>query len=348
MPLLPFACIYAALALMWLVQHKGRGIRRQAGTAALVLAVLLLLVVTAPWAYAQQAPASWASYLGPYPSSLANTMIAWDARPTYLQKQQVIDALGEGQPEQARALIEQYDLPTCMTCTLRLAPPLLAGLEGRPEHGLTLLPDTAVISATKDWQASVVRGDLLRRLGDWDGAKAAFTPGYVDDHNPVGWAWAWLHPVPTRRIDLGGNLDLGYIAGFYLGEGDQSAAGDGTFRWSESQAWLLFPGQGRDAPQQLCMRVDGRGWPTDMPLPRSRLLLNQEGAPSLLFATLELQRDVLVYCGSLPPTTPGADVVVLLQSPVFVPSAADLLAQQGPLAGRLRLLGLRIDWVELR
>jgi hypothetical protein len=172
----------------------------------------------------------------------------------------------------------------------------------------------------------------------------------VDDQNPVDWAWEWLHPVPTRHIDLGGNLDPGYIKGFYLGEGDQSAAGDGTFRWSGPRARLLFPGQGRAEPQQLCLRADGRGWPTDMPLPRPRLLLEQGRTADtpLPFATLELQRDVRVYCGSLPPTVPGADVVVLLQSPVFVPRAADLLAQQGPQAGQLRLLGLRLDWVELR
>jgi hypothetical protein len=205
---------------------------------------------------------------------------------------------------------------------------------------------TEIISATKDWRAAVVRGDLLRRLGDEPGAKAAFTPGYVDDQNPVDWAWRWLHPVPTARIDLGGNLDLGYIQGFYLGEGDQTAAGDGTFRWSAGEAWLRFPEQGSGASQQVCLRADGRGWPADLERPRFRLLLHTEAA-LLPVAELALQGGVEVYCAEVPPVPSGDDIVLVLRSPTFVPGAADLLAQQGPQAGQLRLLGLRLDWVEL-
>jgi hypothetical protein len=37
----------------------------------------------------------------------------------------------------------------------------------------------------------------------------------------------------------------------------------------------------------------------------------------------------------------------VLRSETFVPAAADLLAQQGPQAGQLRLLGVRLDWAAL-
>jgi hypothetical protein len=396
-PLLPFACIYAAFAIAyWL---RGGALLRDGWhvRVAAVAALLLALVAWSPYAYLQEPPASWASYLGPYPSSLRNTQIALAQRPTYLHKQQLIAALGVGDAAEARALLETQGVPVApledalqggaaaearqliaasdiSTDTLQRALPLLAGLEGRPQEGLELQqrllaftggtrpaanlpaqatgplpPATQIISATKDWRAAVVRGDLLRRMGDEDGAKAAFTPGYVDDQNPVDWAWEWLHPVPTARIDLAGNLDLGYIQGFYLGEGDQTEAGDGTFRWSGPQARLLFPRQGSGAPQQVCLRADGRGWPADIALPAFHLLLaadKYDDAPQP-FATLALERGVQVYCAQVPPVPVGEDVVLVLHSPTFVPGAADLLAQQGPQAGQLRQLGLRLDWAEL-
>jgi hypothetical protein len=195
--------------------------------------------------------------------------------------------------------------------------------------------------------------------------RAAFTPTYVDQQNPVDWAWHWLFPPPTRSIDLAGNRDLGYIQGFYLGAGDLAAGG--TLRWSTARARLLFPGQGRDEPQQLCLRADGRGWPHDMAMPHIRLLLADTTAKSTdvtlyrsmqlqhqtpphntPFATIALQRRVETFCVTLPATPPGADLVVLLDTPVFVPDAADLLARQGSQAGQLRLLGVRLDWAELR
>ncbi len=351
-PLLPFACIYAALALVLLVAWlRGVPLAAPGRAAALVrgafagLALLLALLAWTPYAYLQEPPAAWASYLGPYPSSLDITQKAVASRTAASRnaEQALIAALGSGDVPRARALIEAGNIPTD---TLRLARPLLAGLEGRPQEGLALLPATRVISATDDWQAAVVRGDLLRRLGEERAAKTAFTPTYVDDQNPVGWAWRWLYPVPTRHIDLGGNLDLGYIEGFYLGEGDQTAAGDGTFRWSTATARLLFPGQGRSQPQQVCLRADGRGWPADLPPPRFDLLLVEPSAQPL--ATLQLERDVRVYCADLPPTTPGADLLIGLRSDTFVPDAIDLLAQQGPQQGQLRRLGLRLDWVEMR
>ncbi len=338
-PLLPFACIYAAAALRTPAEQPASRARW-----SYLVAALLALAALAPYAYLQPAPSAWASYLGPYPSSLDITLKAWEARPTYLHEQQVIAALGRGDAQAARDLLATTRTPDL---TLRLVMPLLAGLEGKAVQGLALLPETSAISATKDWQASVVRGDLLRRLEDWDAARAAFTPGYVDDQNPVGWAWQWLHPPPTRRIDLGGNLDLGYIRGFYLGEGDPGAAG--TFRWSGPEAALHFPAQSRHTAQQLCLRADGRGWPADLPSPQLTLLLasTKQAADPVVLTSLELERAIQIYCADLPPAAPGEDLVIILRSDTFIPEAADLLAQQGPQAGQLRRLGVRLDWAEL-
>ncbi len=355
LPLMPFACIYA-VAIHKPSAHRPSHIIQYA--IALFVAILIL-----------------PSYLGPYPSSLQATRMNWQARPTWQHRQHLIDALGSGNAYEARQLLDVPSHPDSATTNsstnsspssasrpqspvlglpsfiVRLARPLVAGLEGNPEQGLSMLPDAPTIAAHKDWQFSVVRGDLLRRIGDEAGAKAAFTPVYVDDQNPVAWAWEWLYPIPTRHIDLAGNLDVGYIHGFYLGEGDPPAGG--TFRWSGPKALLHFPQQGKDAPQELCLRADGRGWPTDMPtpnvkfsvLPRKSL---HKDAQTQDMGTLNIQRTIEVYCITVPPTPPTSDITIMLESPTFVPQAADLLALQGPQVGQLRLLGVRLDWAELR
>jgi hypothetical protein len=40
--------------------------------------------------------------------------------------------------------------------------------------------------------------------------------------------------------------------------------------------------------------------------------------------------------------------VVELRAPSFVPGALDLIAQQGPQEGQLRLLAYQLDWAEVR
>lgn len=344
LPMLPFAFICAAVALARWRRWEGWKLprRRWLPRLAALLALLLALVALAPYAYLQAPPSTWASYLGPYPSSLDATIKAWESRPAGLRNQEVIAALGAGNAQQARALLAAGDI---FPRTERVALPLLEGLEGRPAEGLALLPSPQDIASSGDWRSAVVRGDLLRRMGDMDGARAAFTPTYVDDQNPVAWAWEWLHPPPTRRIDLAGNLDPGYIKGFYLGEGDPAAGG--TFRWSGPRALLRFPEQGSSAAQQLCLRADGRGWPADMALPRVEVLA-QQGARFQAAGAVDIEREVGEYCVDLPTQPARVDVVVMLRSRVFVPPAADLLGQQGPQVGQLRLLGVRLDWAELR
>lgn len=340
LPLLPFLALYAPLALLCYQPITIHRWRRRGGYAVTLLLALLALT---PYAYLQQPPASWASYLGPYPSSVVSTRIAWETRPIGVRTAYLVEALGQGDATTAQALLAQGDV---LQRADKLAPPLIAALRDDPAAGLRMLPDSRTIAAAGDWRAAVVRGDLLRRLGDTAGAKAAFTPEYVDDQNPVEWAWEWLAPPPTRRIDLAGNLDLGYIHGFYLGEGDPAA--QGTFRWSAPQAQLLFPQQGSQHAQQFCMRADGRGWPTDMPPPQVRLFVRTPHTPLQAMSSIILPRTVEVFCVPLPPTPTGEDVLITLRSDAFVPAAADLLGQQGPQTGQLRLLGVRLDWAELR
>jgi len=343
----PLLLIYAAYGLLAL------GDLRTRPWAGLGLSELPHVVLAALLAFVVAAPASWISsydplaqsyraqqsYFGLHPSSVADTALALQSRPAFWRTEDLKTALGAGDTQLARQRLAAGGLPEP---TALLGKALLTGLEGTPADGLALLPEALVLAnSDRGWQAqaSVVRGDLLRRMGDLSGARAAFTPRVVDDYNPVVWSWAWLHPSPSPegRIDLGGNLDLGYISGFYLGEGD----GKDTWRWSSGEAALRFPAAGTGAPQTLLLRIDGAS--VELPTPQFSVWLDGRQV-----AQQQLSHEVRVVEVPLPASSPGADVVVTLRSPIFVPAAADLLAQQGPQVGQLRLLGLRLDWAALQ
>jgi hypothetical protein len=346
LPLLPFAFIFAAYALAAL-PRGWRALRSRYGIMCAVLAGLLALVATTPYAYLEPRPndadSRWASYLGPYPSSIAATGIAWRTRPGYLIEQHVMRALGSGDAAAVRALLASDDVTSG---TLAIARPLLAGLEGQPAAGLQLLPSLQVISQTKDIELAVVRGALLRQAGDLAGARFIFTQRFVDDANPVQWAWNWIHPpaLPNNHIDLAGNLDLGYINGCYLGEGDKQA--QGNFRWCTDGARLRFPAAGTGAPQMLALRAVGRGWFDGLRPPATVYVLIGDQAVGVFTPD---PHGVGEFQVELPAAPAGADVTVTLHMDTFIPGADRYLSQQGkPVVGQVQRLGVRLDWAELR
>jgi 4-amino-4-deoxy-L-arabinose transferase-like glycosyltransferase len=357
LPLLPFAFIFAAYALAALPRGGWRGLRSRSGLIWAALAALLALVAVTPYAYLQPNADStdadqnsWASYLGPLPSSLAGTQKALAARPVYLRSVAFRQALHDGDAAAARAImragevrIERGNKKLVPDSTLAQA--LLAALDERHEDGLNALPPADEIVRARDVEAAVVLGDLLRSLGRLDKARAAFTPMFVDSANPVQWAWDWLHPAPTRTIDLAGNLDLGYVEGCYLGEGDTSLKPPATFRWCTDGARLRFPGAGAGAPQTLVLRADGRGWlPGWLPVPPVRVFLGDQEAGSFT----PDHNGIGDFSIALPPTPRGADVIITLRTPTFIPDAARYLSQQGGQVGQAQRLGVRLDWAELR
>lgn len=342
-PLLPMLLIFASYAVLAL-GAKAWGALGRHQAPHLVLAGLLAFVVAAPasWisAYNPQTASYLAqeSYFGPHPSSVVDTYLGLSSRDRYLASEQLRQDLANDQLENAKSLLASGRIDPNTTLLGRA---IIEGREGRPEAGLALFPSEEQLAlADRAWQAraAVVRGDLLRRLGQEREAKNTFTPRVVDDYNPVEWAWEWLKPSPPSagRIDFGGNLDLGYIRGFYLGEGD----GTDTWRWSAGDAALRFPQMGTGAPQTLRLRIDGLS--SGLPNPSLTILIQGQQ-----IAHLDLAREVQVYELEVPATSQGQDVIIELHSPVFVPSAADLIAQQGPKVGQLRLLGVRLDWAEL-
>jgi hypothetical protein len=347
LPLLPFAFILTVYALAELPHSGWRILRSRYGAACAVLAGLLALVAATPYAYLEPRPngadSRWASYLGPYPSSIAATAISWRARPGYQAEQQVMRALGSGDAASARELLAGSDVTSS---TVEIAQPLLAGLEGRPAAGLQLLPSLQTITQTKDIDLAIVRAELLRRMGNWAGARLILTQRFVDDANPVQLAWDWLHPValPDNHIDLAGNLDLGYIEGCYLGEGDREA--QGNFRWCSNGTRLRFPAAGTGAPQTLALRADGRGWFDGLRPPATVHVLVGELEAGVFTPDSQAVGEFLV---ALPPAPAGEDVIVTLRMETFIPGADRYLSQQGkPVVGQVQHLGVRLDWAELR
>lgn len=303
-----------------------------------VLACLLWLAAATPHAYleprAAGADSRWASYLGPYPSSLAITGIAIAARPQSDADAAFAAAVARDDFAGAAAIA-----PHAGPALRRIGPALLAAYRGDARAALALAS-----APSDDALASVVRGDALRTLGDLPGARAAFTPRTVDDANPVTWAYTWLRPAPNTSIDFGGNLDLGSIDGCYLGEGDQSVAPPATFRWCTDGARLRFVAAGSGAPQTLRLRIDGRGWVGSAAAPAPVTVL----ADGVAVGMIQPGFDVAEYAIALPPRQVRADIVVTLRMATFVPPAERYLRQQSEATlGQVQRLGARLDWAAL-
>lgn len=343
LPLLPFAFICAAAALA-----HGRDVpallRTTAGKTAAALGAALWIVATAPYAWLlprnADGSSAYASYFGPYPSSVVATWQAAANRPNWERATALQQALGAGDAPGAAAILQQgpVEIPRSRGSRVPTATVLAAlqrGAQGQIAAGLALLGDTS-----GDVEASVVRGDLLRSAGETEQARQQFAPTYIDNANPVEWAWRWLHPAPTTSIDLASDLDLGYISGCFLGEG----SADGTFRWCGNGTRLRFPAAGNAETQTLVVRADGRGWQGHAAAaPPVSVALNGVAVGAF---TPDIG-GIGEYRVPLPASAPGADVVITLHTPVFLADAARYVSQQGSQVGQPQQLGIRLDWARL-
>lgn len=348
-PLMPFAFALAGAAAAGLPGLR-TALRTRHGAACAALAGLLLLLAASPHAYLEpRAPgqdARWASYLGPYPSSLASSLRALAAREGYLREQELGAALGAGDVGAARTALAAPGLPAYAAA---VGAPLLDGLEGRPAEGLDRLAMQAA-RPLEDWQTAVVAGELFRQLGDLEAARRELGPTLVDSQNPVSWAWDWLHPPPLAgaRLEVADDNDLGYVDGFYLGRFDPAlprpdGGAGATVRWATDGARLRFPAAATGAPQQLCLLASSAGWPADLDPPTVTVWLGDEAVGS--FAPGPALGE---HCLALPARPAGADLALTLRSATFVPDALDLIAQQGPQVGQLRLLAFQLDSAVLK
>ena len=349
-PLMPFAFMCVPFGCIWLWKLLATRLHGQKQRASLwmalnlILAGLLFLIASTPYAYfearAPGADSHWASYLGPYPSSLDISGKALQARTAYQADQRFAQALAQGDFEQAELLLQSGTLGFELR---RLGPAILRAYQGQSDAALELLPAADQIDATKDVSAALLRGDLLRTTGNPDAALAQLSKRYVDDANPLEWAWIWLKPASTQQINLGGSTDIGYVRGCYPGEGDPGAGGN--FRWCTDAAQLRFPGAGRNSSQTLLLRVDARAWKLRATqAPELSVWLGD----TLLGKARPDLKAVSELHFSVPPTVKDTQLVFTVRTATFVPDAARYNSQQGTdVVGQVQYLGVRIDWAEL-
>jgi hypothetical protein len=179
------------------------------------------------------------------------------------------------------------------------------------------------------YQAALLRGDILRAQGDLAGARREFGAREVTERDALPWAWSHLQPPAGQEVDLGGGLDLGLVDGFYAPERE----GETTYRWSGATARLRFVQAGTGQPLTLRLRL--RGWRPTEERPAEVVVLCAGAEVARFTAASEWQEVV----ASLPAVAPGQDIVVTLQTTAFLAGPQDLLQ-----TGRLRMLGLMVDW----
>ncbi|MBN1484083.1 MAG: glycosyltransferase family 39 protein [Chloroflexia bacterium] len=316
LPLLPLLAIYAAVTIAR--EPWGQGQPRVPRLMASSLACIAFWVVVLP------------SVLGPYPAAASATWLGIRGRTVakHLERAEAAITAGdlaEAQEALHRALSHRPDgvqpLPTA-----RVVQAMWRRAQGDDMGALDLLEDL-------DWyQALLLRGDILREWGHLDQAQSLFAAREVDTHNPTQWAWEHLQPPALSEIDLGGDLDLGLVDGFYLGESD----GEQSYRWSSAEARLRFPGAGTGQPQTL--RLSLHGWRPAGEAP-AQLSLWMDGQK---IGRLTVPAAWEQHSLPLPAVPPGQDVVLNLQCNAFMAGPRDLLE-----TASLRFLGLMISKASL-
>ncbi len=322
LPLLPFLALYAAVGLVegW---PRVRQALRQGWSGALRLAAALVLVVTF-------GAVVFPSYAGPYPASTGATWLGLQGRVAAGHLERAARLLAAGDLEAARsalrpALAYRPNGMEPVVTALVLQAELLRA-EGDEAGALALLEGQTF------YQAILLRADILRGQGREEQARALMGGRDLDRRNPTSWAWEHLRPLPARRVDLGGDLDLGLVDGFYPPERE----GESTFRWSEETAWVRFPAAGSGRPLLLHLRL--RGW-RPAGEPPARFCVGLEAGEEHCLAPSTDWEEVAV---PLPAVPAGEDVVVYFHGNTFLAGPRDLLE-----SGRLRFLGVMVDRMEV-
>jgi hypothetical protein len=325
--MLPLMSITAAATLVFLLQKRWRELLQP--LPGLVIASALVVWSLAATPLASMSTAVPPSFFGPSPSVVFCLDLAHKA---VQLRTNSIDFL--------RML---YVNPWTMPIPAPLPPPLdtlapalQADWRGDIAQTLALLP------ADDSIEAQVIRADIARTKGDLAGAKALFGTQVIDQRNPLEWAWLWLHPAPTTTIDVGSDLDIGYIRGCYLGEGDAQL--DANFRWCSNGMQLRFPQAANGVGQRLQLRLDARSWPTDVrPSAPIEVWLDNQLLGTVAANTPTVRTEQF----DLPVLPVGGDIVITLRGPEFVPDANDYRNQTGSQAGQMRRLMVRLDWAKV-
>ncbi len=332
LPLLPFLAIYAGAALEgfpWLPLRRRDQNRpsvsgeKRAGRMLRWGAVLLL--ISAFWVVVLP------SYLGPYPASLGATLLGLQGRWAAGHLARAEAAISAGELDLAGK-----ELDRALTYRPDGVRPIATALVIQAELKRAGGDETGALESLdgQNWyQAILLRGDILRAQGDLEEARSAFRTREIAERNPTAWAWTHLVPPADGEVDIGGGLDWGLVDGFYQPEHD----GETSYRWSGEQARLRFPQAGTGQPQALYLHL--RGWRPSGEAPAAVHVLLEEIEVARFTAPAEWQQVRI----DLPQVPLGEDVIVTLRVTPFLAGPRDLLE-----TGKLRALGLMVDWAGVR
>jgi len=328
--LLPFWVISAAGTFVWLTRREWSALRAPLPISMLVVTAGLWSMVLTP--LGGRATGISPSLFGPFPSAWQCTQLAFAS---YGQL--------ANQAEYARMLHNNpwlMPIPEPLPSRMRQIAPILQSLwRGDTE---VILPEFA--TGTQDGQTwTIVRGDIARRQGQLDVARTAFRTWFVEERNPLPWAWLWLPPTPNQRIDVGDGNDVGFITGCYRPEYDP--ASDRWGRWCGPTSQLRFTQAATGFVQQLHLQYSVAGWPSDR-LPQPTIEVWVERTRIGTIAVDDPSRTTAII--DLPVLPAQSTVEVTLRGPAFVPSASAFRAQHATTNQLLPRYTLWLDaaWVE--
>lgn len=323
--LLPFWAISAAGTLVWLRQRDWQALRAPVPIVVLVTSIALWSIVSTP--LGGRVTGIPPSLLGPLPSAWQCTQLA------YASHGQIAN-----QTEYARMLHNDpwlMPIPEPLPERMRTVAPIVQQMWRGDDAAALALLDTY---AQDGKERAILRGDIARRQGQRDEARNAFRTWYVEERNPLPWAWLWLPPTPTDRIDVGDGIDIGFIDGCYRPEYDSTS--DRWGRWCGSETRLRFAQSATGFVQQLHLQYSVAGWPDDR-LPQPPIEVWVEHAR---IGTIEINdptRTTVVI--DLPVLPAQSTIEVTLRGPAFVPSAGAFRTQN---AGYNQLLPRYMLWLD--
>lgn len=271
------------------------------------------------------------SYAGPYPAAAGATLLGVRGRVAAGHLARAEEALAQGERDAAWAALQPaLAFRPDGIRPLATAQVVLAAWQRAGGDAAAALETLQAV----DWyQAALLRGDILRAQGDEGGARREFGSRQMTERDALPWAWEHLQPPAVLGVDVGGGLDLGLVEGFYAPEREGAI----SYRWSGAAARVRFPGQGY-ARQQV-VRLHLRGWrPAGEPPAEVRL-----AARGVEVGRFILGADWQVVAVELPiHVGEEEEVVITLETNAFLAGPADLLQ-----TGRLRTLGVMVDWAQL-
>lgn len=150
----------------------------------------------------------------------------WAAQGPYRRAEQLV---GQGKIDEAISSYRQANMDVADT---RYG--LAAALLRKGDTGAALA--TLRSAEPEDrYEPAIIRGQAARMSGDLKLAGSFFNARVVQVKavEALDWAWGHLAPVPSKCVEVGSGLDVGYVRGFY---GPEKDAGGRGYRWSTNDA----------------------------------------------------------------------------------------------------------------